>query len=212
MAAFKRFILIRHGEAVGEMGKSKISFSAELSEQGREHAQEMAAYVCRNYEVDACYSSPFVRCLLTAQPLSEQSRCPVMLEPMLFEFFHAEWFGEDLRKLILPSLNEVAARFDWVGGEYSEVRWWPRIAEQGSDVDQRLNQLARRLVSDKEPAGTIACVGHWASVASLLVAFFPDVEIPGIHPCSVTVIEYDGEKLQLIDQDNCSFQRHPADL
>ena len=206
----KVFILMRHAQSRANARETGVGYNSSLSEIGVKQAKEAADFVTRYYDVDTVICSPFTRCLETARPLCEAVGTKARLEPLLHEFFNVEWFGDDLRDIEFPSLPDIAASAEWVGGEYEEGRWWPQIAERGMAVDARLRQLSRYLSVGEYPGKTIVCVGHWASVASLAYAFKPDISIPEIGNASVTIIEQRGRMNRIVMQDYDGFMRDPT--
>lgn len=204
------FILLRHGQSQANAREPGVGYDSGLSDVGKNQAKEAAEFINRYYDVDSVVSSPFRRCIETAEPLCTSTGHDARLEPLLHEFFNIEWFGDDLRDITFPTLNEIAAEYSHVNGDYKDDRWWPLVAERGLDVDTRLRHFSRYLSMGEYPGKTIVCVGHWASIASLAYAFKPDINIPEVGNASVTIIEQRAKMNRIVMQDYDGFLRNPS--
>ena len=92
--------LIRHGENEWvETGKlAGRTPGVHLNEKGHQQSAELAERLAAQ-PITAIYSSPLVRCVETAQPLSERLGVPIHEEPGLLEVDYGEWRGGELKEL-----------------------------------------------------------------------------------------------------------------
>ncbi len=92
--------LIRHGENEWvETGKlAGRTPGVHLNEKGHQQSAGLAERLA-NQPITAIYSSPLVRCVETAQPLSERLGVPIHEEPGLLEVDYGEWRGGELKEL-----------------------------------------------------------------------------------------------------------------
>lgn len=188
----KEFYLIRHGQSMGNVGMDSGS-DPDLTPLG--HAQ---ASQCGTMMQDFCdsetllFSSPFERCIRTAEAIAESNDLKIKLLPALHEFFSREWFVMNRVKLL--SLPEKAAQHPLVEGYYFSEKWWPDDNETSEELDIRMAMLRNRLLSNEFDAEKIICVGHWASILGLANSMIPEIEIPVVENAAVTCIYYtDGE-------------------
>ena len=130
-------ILVRHGESRSNAGQSHDQGdNPGLTKIGRDQVEATSDFIAANYKVDRILCSPFRRCIETAIPISRALEKPIVLEPLLHEFFNEVWF-EDIRGLRLPSLRVLEEAYDEVEGNYVATKWWPNVAEREYDVHDR---------------------------------------------------------------------------
>ena len=88
------FVIIRHG--FSEFNKAR-KFTGQmdipLDEAGFEQARETAAYVLKNYKIDAVYSSDLCRAVDTAKPIAKALSLPIKTSEKLREMNLGEWQG-----------------------------------------------------------------------------------------------------------------------
>jgi len=92
--------LIRHGENEWvETGKlAGRTPGVHLNEKGHQQSAELAERLA-NQPISAIYSSPLVRCVETAQPLSQQLDIPIREESGVLEVDYGDWRGGELKEL-----------------------------------------------------------------------------------------------------------------
>lgn len=92
--------LIRHGENEWvETGKlAGRTPEVHLNEKGHQQSAGLVERLA-NQPITAIYSSPLVRCVETAQPLSERLGVPIHEEPGLLEVDYGDWRGGELKEL-----------------------------------------------------------------------------------------------------------------
>ncbi len=114
--------LIRHGENEWvETGKlAGRTPGVHLNEKGYQQSAGLAERLAHQ-PITAIYSSPLVRCMETAQPLSERLGVPIREEPGLLEVDYGEWMGGELKELSKKSewqlVQMYPSGFRFPGGE-----------------------------------------------------------------------------------------------
>ena len=128
-----------------------------LSPVGRLEAEALACRLERE-SIAHLFSSPFLRCVETAQPVAARLRLAIKSEPALSEWLNRAWF---------PSFPDVLPVAD-LARHYPEVdrgyaaRGEAHYGESGEQALERAAHVARRITC--EFAGDLLLVGHGASV------------------------------------------------
>lgn len=185
-----KIILIRHQERYEEK-----TFDVHLTEHGLEMAKTLPTQLepyFNQYDVKAIYSSPFIRCLETAQPLLKALDTQVCVEYGLLEYFSLEdGFSANNYRNLRPE-EEKTYR---VRGSYTS-RFKPYdmvYPEEPRDVLSRTRRLIYalqhschldylnvedRYFTEKEPC--IVCFGHMTvlNAMSYLLTTPPEKEEP----------------------------------
>jgi len=184
----KEFYLIRHAQSMSNVGLDS-GYDADLSPLGHVQAKQCAELMHEYCDNDTLIlSSPFERCIVTAEAIASFNQLTVTLLPELHELFADEWFV--MNKIKLPSLQQKAEQHSFVVGTYSDDRWWPQDNETSKQLDIRMAMLRNRLLSNEFQSEKIICIGHWASIASLACSMLPEMEIPVVENAGVTGIDY----------------------
>lgn len=188
----KEFYLIRHGQSMGNIGMDSGN-DPDLSPLGHAQAKQCGIFMQDHCDENTLLiSSPFERCLRTAEAIAERNGLKIKMEPSLHEFFSSDWFV--MSKVQLLSLPEKAARHPLVSGFYPPEQWWPIENETSEDLDIRMAMFRNRLLSNEFDAEKVICIGHWASIASLANSMVPGIEMPVVENAAITCIYYnDGE-------------------
>lgn len=190
----KEFFLIRHAESMGNIGMDG-SYDPGLSPLGHAQAKHCGKEMLRFCDSDTLIlSSPFERCLLTAEAIAEESDLTIKIMALLHEHFAEEWFP--IRKVKFESLSEKAAKHELVIGEYDDNRWWPEVNEDLKDVKVRMAMVRNVLTGREYNNSKIVCVGHWASIKPLAELMVPDIDFPYVENAGVTKINYISGKFQ----------------
>ncbi|MBQ3068373.1 MAG: histidine phosphatase family protein [Clostridia bacterium] len=191
-----RLIVIRHGYS--SANKNKIysgHMDVPLEEIGIAQAERTAEYVLKNYKVDAIYSSDLSRACNTVRPIADALGLPLNKCAELREIDVGKWQGmlfDDVKTKMADNYNSY--KIDpWNvpidGGEsYSMViaRALPKIEEIARDNDGK----------------TVVIASHGGAIRALLSVWLDmkdriwDVPLSG--NCSVTVVEYDGGRFEVV--------------
>ncbi|TIA86686.1 hypothetical protein E3P99_03592 [Wallemia hederae] len=138
-----------------------------LAAYGIDQAKQLAEYV-KLYQPSSIYSSPFQRCLQTAQPTSEALQLPIKVEP-------GEWFHENPPNK-LPTLHpqpyhsNLRAKFSDIDASYHPVFFPNRHGESLDDLHERCKIAITNLIRREEirgVSGAIVIFTHAASAIAL---------------------------------------------
>lgn len=183
----KEFYLIRHGQSMGNVGLDS-SPDSDLSPKGHAQAQACAALIKDYCDDDTLIlSSPFERCLKTADAIAEVNSLSITITPELHEIFSNEIFA--IKRVKLLSLKERAEKHPLVKGVYNDEQWWPNAHETQEEIRIRMGMFRNRLLTNEFNAKKIICVGHWASIALLAQAMEASLNI--VDNASITAIFYE---------------------
>lgn len=81
-----RIELVRHAKAQSrDRWWGRPDRKRPLSEAGMDQSRTLARHLCQGRPISALYSSPFVRCTETLQPLAQATGLPIMCEEALAE-------------------------------------------------------------------------------------------------------------------------------
>lgn len=201
----REFYLVRHGESLGNIGLA-AGFDSGLSPLGYVQSHECAEFLKSYCDADTLIlSSPFRRCVCTAEAIAEKIGAAVRLEPALHEVFIAEWFPLKLVKL--PALKKICSQHPLATGAYNGRRWWPDKNEDEHDLEMRMGMFRNRLLGKEFPNRKIICVGHWASIAALFKSFCPETDLPIVSNASVTRLDFDGAQCNPVFINKVSLQK-----
>lgn len=203
-----KIIIIRHG--FSETNKSK-KFTGQmdigLSDVGKKQAELVSSYLYDNYKIDKIYSSDLSRAVNTIKPLADKLGTSVVTNKGLREIYGGKWEGvsfDDISKLysedyIIWTENVGFARP--TGGE--------SFAEGQERIVNTINEIVKR-----EEGNTVVIVSH----GGVLRGFECFVQgktldyvnnIPYFQNASISLIEYDGVKMQFKSRD---FTEHLGEL
>lgn len=186
----KEFYLIRHAQSMSNIGMDSGDDS-DLSPEGHAQAKQCGILMQEYCDQDTLLlSSPFERCLKTAEAIAEPNGLKIRMMPVLHEFFARDWFPS-MNKIKLESLPEKAAKHSLVEGYYANEQWWPETNETSEEVEIRMAMFRNRLLSNEFKAEKIICIGHWASIASLANSMVPGIDLPIVDNATVTAINYE---------------------
>jgi len=200
----KEIYLVRHGESLANSGLGG-SADTGLSPLGHAQAGECATFlkaVCG--PAPMLVSSPYLRCLTTAETISKAVGSEVHVEPALQEFFSTAFF-KSARHPGLRTLSEIRMAHPRADVRYCQEEWWPGRHETTKDLASRMNIFSSRLSTNQFPSPTVICVAHWASIEYLIRAFCGNAEIKCVNNAGVSKIVLDGTAGKLEFVNNISF-------
>jgi len=185
----KEFYLIRHGQSMGNVGLDSGP-DPNLSPKGHAQAQACAALIEDYCDEDTLLlSSPFERCLKTADAIAEANSLSITITPELHEIFSNEIFS--INRVKLRSLKKCAEAHPLVKGIYNDEQWWPTTLETQEEIRIRMGMFRNRLLTNEFNAQKIICVGHWASIALLAQAMETNLNV--VDNASITAIFYEDD-------------------
>ena len=156
--------LVRHGERMdfnekkewdSEWPKRAVSLGlnpedAPLTERGHSQARETAELIGRN--VKNVYTSPFLRCVQTAEAISKNLDCKLTRSADLTEWMNPEWFGQDaysfFEKKHLATFPPIFAP------------GLPKIPESWTAAMERMNAILDNLRTQHDDFFPICVVTH----------------------------------------------------
>ena len=157
--------LVRHGQRLDAVQKQWYSphdnqYDPPLSPEGMGQAYQIAQRL-QNEPIDVIFSSPYLRALQTAHPISEAHNLPMYVEAGI-----GEWLGRAMfpaEPNIMPAFQR---RDDFPRLDFSHhtrvVPHWPETAEE---CFARLNNTVQQLLESYE--GNLLIVGHGRTVTGL---------------------------------------------
>ena len=157
-----KLLVIRHGESEADLlnvHEGRADFN--LTDRGRLQAKSMSNWVKARYNISKIYSSPLKRALQTATYLSEAANVDIILDDNLMEFNNGLLAGlqrnEALEKYPpLPDLPIHQAVYQMESKLMFRYR-----------ADVALSQI----LSENDPASTIAIVSHGGMINQLYHSF-----------------------------------------
>jgi len=157
-----RIFLIRHGETIWNLEQRCQGFTdIELSDKGVEQAERVAAYLAKNFSLQAIYSSDLMRAKKTAEAIAQKQGLAVRIDPRLRELNQGEFEGQQLfitlkdQPEILEKWYKEPAEFLMPGGEsltQLQARTWPAFNE----------------IVDNHQGENSAIVGHNLCITTIL--------------------------------------------
>lgn len=193
-----RFLLLRHGTSVNNVAKRSTGhYDTPLTEEGREQARRAGAYICQNYPVDAIWSSDLSRARDTAAPVAEALGLEVRLR-------------KDLRELDVGIFQNRP--FEQNRLEYPEEYEGYRLRNQRCPGGECFSDLAARAqkalaeIAAQHEGQTVLIATHSGLIRTLLCLWDgKDIleikDCPGLHNASLTVVEYDGGVVRVVERD-----------
>jgi len=208
-----KIIVIRHGNRLDFLDKNWLEKHPEqlektnspLSDCGIQQAVEVASYISKHYDVQKVFSSPYLRTLQTAEPISHKLNIPICVENCIAEG------GSDVVGHKIPSFatHTYFDRFN-INRNYKSVH---NPAEEESFLETHarvlpfvsaLEELAQNLEGD------ILVFTHAITKIALVRGLMRDVKLEVyVSTCSITEIEFDNSKDQRILHKLCLIDHLP---
>ncbi len=135
--------------------------------------------------VTGIFSSPFLRCVQTAEVVADRLHLPIHIEPGFSEWLNPEWFPTAPE---IQTIEKLINQYPAIAADYSP-RVRPSYPENGVTVLRRTAEAAIGIAQEYE--GTLLFVGHGATVYGslfgLLGQSFKELErtLGAIHYCSL---------------------------
>jgi len=194
-------VLVRHGETewnVAEVFRGRVDVG--LNETGVKQAKLLGEYL-RQVKVEAIYSSPLKRALMTAEAIARCHNLHVEIAPGLIDLDFGQWQG-------LPR-QEVRERYGELYAEWARnpARVTLPGGESLSDVTERAVRVVDEVIARHE--GTVVLVSHRVVNKVLICALlgldnthFWDIRLDA---CGVTTFAYDNGRFVLVRHNDTSF-------
>ena len=145
-------LLIRHGHRTCEP-----HFDTHLTEQGDTQAKELTTFLT-SHKIARIYSSPYLRCLETAHPLSEALQQGIYVDYRLCECFIEDeaWRYPSPRRLTL----EEVGQYHVVHTQYEDI---PQI-ETWPQLQRRTTAFLDYCMETHTPDETIVVMTHMSTL------------------------------------------------
>ena len=205
-----QIILVRHGESEAAVGLSE-EIDCALTPRGIAQAGAAAAAIAAD-GATCILSSPFRRCLQTAEVLRRVTGAPCELCPALHEHHHGPYPPGDWP---LPSRSEIAAAFPefLVPADMPETHW-AAVPEDRERLWKRISAAVREILSRFEGRtdARVVVITHGAPASVFVQAFcqWPNPLRVGVQvdPGSISILRVDPDGRRVLSQLNC----HPAPI
>jgi probable phosphomutase (TIGR03848 family) len=164
-------LLIRHGLAESAEGRLYgTTPGIHLSDEGRTQADRLVERLS-GVKLDAVFSSPFERCLETAEPLAARRNLEVQVVAELGEVDYGRWTGRTFNSLRRTALwrrvHQIPSSVRFPGGE--------SLTEVQDRAVRALEEIAAR-----HPRDVVAVVSH-GDVIRLLLAHYAAMHMDLFH-------------------------------
>lgn len=203
-----RLLLVRHGESEANFHNIFAGhIDPALRPRGIEQAELTAQFIAENYKVDKIYSSDLQRAYKTAECFAKQANLPITADENLREINAGAWEGVEFFSLPTNYPDEYAIWEEDVGNAYCPGG--ETVRELGERIMGELTKIAK-----ENPDKTVAIFSHATPIRvaqSIVETGGLDrmQDIPWVSNASVTVIEYNDGKWNLVA---VSEDRHLEDL
>jgi 2,3-bisphosphoglycerate-dependent phosphoglycerate mutase len=170
----KNLYIVRHAKAEGQ------SKGAELTELGEQQAESLTTFF-EGREIDAIYSSPFLRAVKTIEPLAEKRGLPIIQDERLGERILSGNHLDDWMAHLEKSFNDFEYILD--GGESNRAAY------------ERASLFIKNIMNSGHE--NIIAVSH-GNLTTLLLAYFDDrfgyKELMELSNPDVFLIRFEAEK------------------
>lgn len=187
-------IITRHGQSVANAERRFAGHSDfDLSELGKLQAELAADYICKNFKLDAIYSSDLLRAYNTALPTAKRLGLALIPCKELREIYAGDWEGHTTDELEL----EYSADFDIWKNDYARSRCTG--GESTAEVYRRIIPFVKT-VSEQHNGQTVMLSTH-ATVVRAIQAYSMGLdemrvgEIPFTHNASINIFAYNSGQL-----------------
>ncbi|MGZ7442402.1 histidine phosphatase family protein [Paenibacillus sp. TH7-28] len=134
-----KLFLVRHGQSVGNLHADEDMPDSPLTSTGEMQAEKVASYLCRK-SVTRIISSPLIRAIQTAKPLSDQISVPVEVWTELYEYREGPAFHSLPRKEIQKAVPGII-----LPGEILETGWRCQGEENIDAVCKRAKSIVQKI-------------------------------------------------------------------
>lgn len=164
--------LIRHAQAEGnEKRLFQGHYDGAVSEMGWRQLDQLAEY-CRDFPLEAVYSSPLTRAVETAKAVNRYHGLPLQLRDELIEINGGDWEGKpwDCFPVDYPEQNRNWEQFPWLFE-----------APNGETMKQVYDRIVKAVLEIvRENLGkTVAIVSHGCAIRNFLT-FAKGLPVEGI--------------------------------
>jgi broad specificity phosphatase PhoE len=199
-----QIILVRHGQSEAAAGLSS-EIDCALTERGAAEAGAVAAALAGT-GVACILSSPFRRCLQTAEVIRRVTAAPAELCPALHEHHHDPYPAGPWPLL---SKSQLAAAFpDFAAPSDMPETRWTAVPEDRERLWKRISSVVRQVLSrfEGQADARVVVVTHGAPASVFVQAFClwtnPLRASVRIDPGSISILEVDADGRRVLVQLN----------
>lgn len=191
-------ILIRHGESeANRQGIFAGQVDPDLQDKGLEQAKLTAEYIKENYKIDKIYSSDLKRAYNTAKCVATLVDLEIIKEKNLREIYAGKWEGMKFEDLASVYTKDYDVWLNHIG--HARCTDGETVKELGKRIMKELEQIA--IENDGK---TVVVATHATPIRvmqSIIETGSTDKmeEIPWVSNASVTVVEYENGKWEVIE-------------
>lgn len=193
-----RFIIVRHGEAVGNIVRIfHGQYNSSLTEDGHLQAERAAQYL-KDFKIDHIYSSDLDRTLSTAKHIAAGRNLEIKLDSRLREINGGKWENvpwDDLPMLFPESYGH----------------WESDISKTAMPDGETVSEMFERTkaafadIASKHPGETVCVVTHGTVLRALLCLWrnipLDDMQqVEWFDNASITIIDYLGSGYNIIEE------------
>lgn len=147
-----KLLFVRHGQSVAnENGFFAGHTDVALTALGLRQAEELKAYLIKNYDIDCVYSSDLLRACQTVNPIANTLNLNIIKESGLREVYGGKWEGlsiEDIK-------NRYPDDYDRWKNDIGLSR--PTGGESVEEVQKRGIQTLAKIAQEKEGKTVVIC-------------------------------------------------------
>lgn len=198
-----KLLFVRHGQSVAnENGFFAGHTDVALTALGLRQAEELKAYLIKNYDIDCVYSSDLLRACQTVNPIANTLNLNIIKESGLREVYGGKWEGlsiEDIK-------NRYPDDYDRWKNDIGLSR--PTGGESVEEVQKRGIQTLAKIAQEKEGKTVVICT-HGCFLRAMQcfwqgANFSQMKDIEWVPNASVTEVIY-GDKITVASVGKASF-------
>lgn len=199
-----KLIIVRHGQSMANLnGTFAGQADVPLSPLGHRQAEELKDYLICQYKIDVIYSSTLSRACDTVAPTAAALGLPVIMDAHLKEIDGGEWEG--------LTHEEIAGKFP-----ADFALWRENIGLSRCTGGESMRQVQERGIAAinriaKENDGRTVLIGTHAGFLRAVICYWRGIPLTEmkntawVPNASVTDVEYDGGKYNLLQEGVSSF-------
>lgn len=191
-----KIIIVRHGESLGNKEKYLLGHTdLDMSQLGYRQAASTASYLAEE-KIDVIYSSDLIRAYNTAKPHAELRGLQIIKDEKLREVQLGDWEGKHISYILENYKDEYETYKAKTFGTYTFPKGGDSVEEAGVRFFDEIMSIA-----SENTGKTVLVVTH----AAVLRSFYAKIsgieprdvaaELPFATNASVSLVEYDGERL-----------------
>lgn len=195
-------LAVRHAESRANVDKS-AGLDAELTALGHQQAAAIASRL-QNAPLKAIYSSPFRRCIQTAQPIAELLGMPVRIRPDIAEFHHLPK-GTTQQPHPIPSIDELLLAQSGLDrcADWKDEFTWPGLDESVDQLITRMQSFQSYIKSRwNSEEDIVLIISHGSPIARLIDTWLTNTRGPSfrfiIDNAALTALRFHSEIGSLI--------------